>query len=59
MMGPKVIKQTENYRVIERTGRPGEYLLQYKAGIWRAYKEYKRPGAAIRKMDELEQSSRK
>lgn len=55
MIGPKVIKQTENYRVIERVGRPG-YLLQQNTGIWRAYKEYKTPGPAIRKMDELERS---
>lgn len=55
MIGPKVIKQTENYRVIERVGRPG-YLLQQNTGIWRAYKEYKTPGPATRKMDELEQN---
>lgn len=58
MIGPKVIKQTENYRVIERSGKPGEYLLQQKAGIWKAYREYKKPGAAIRKMDELEKKVR-
>ena len=55
MNGPKVIKQTENYRVIERVGRPG-YLLQQRAGIWKAYQEYKTPGGAIRKMEKLEQS---
>ena len=54
MIGPKVIKQTENYRVIERTGRPGEYLLQQKCGIWRAYGEYKRVSAAVKKMEQLE-----
>lgn len=56
MIGPKVIKQTENYRVIERIGKPGEYLLQQHAGCWRAYKEYRSAGAAIRKMEKLEQS---
>ena len=54
MIGPKVIKQSENYRVIERTGETGKYILQRKCGIWRYYGEYKRQSAAVRKMEQLE-----
>lgn len=56
MIGPKVIRETENYRVIERIGKPGEYLLQKKTGCWRAYGEYRRAGSAIKKMEQLEQN---
>lgn len=59
MMGPKVIKETENYRVIERTGTPGEYRLQQHTGIWRVIGEYKSASAAIRKMEKLEQTWKK
>jgi len=55
MTSPKVIKETENYRVIERVGNSGRYLLQRRNGIWRAIQEYKSASAAIRKMDNLEQ----
>ena len=56
MIGPKVIKEGENYRVIERTGTAGEYRLQQKAGIWRTIGDYRNAGSAIRKMDKLEQA---
>lgn len=53
MIGPKVIKQSENYRVIESIGKPGTYKLQQNCGIWRCYGEYKRVSAAIKKMEQL------
>lgn len=58
MIGPRVIKETENYRVIERTGEPGTYRLQQHCGIWKFIAEYKSEKAAIRKLDQLE-SNRK
>ena len=39
MIGPKVIKESENYRVIERTGAHNEYRLQQHTGIWRVIGE--------------------
>ena len=48
----KTIRETENYRVIERHGT---YKLQYNAnGCWRIYGEYKQQKAAIRNLERLE-----
>lgn len=58
MIGPKVIKQSENYRVIESIGKPGTYKLQQNCGIWRCYGEYKRVSAAIKKMEQLESAGK-
>lgn len=59
MIGPKVIKESENYRVIERTGAPGEYRLQQHAGIWRTIKDYRNAGSAIKRMEKLEEAWKK
>ena len=56
MIGPKVLMESENYRVIERVGEPGRYLVQQKVGIWRAVREYGRANNAIKKAEMLEKA---
>lgn len=56
MIGPRVIKETENYRVIESRGT---YKVQQNCGAWRTYGEYKTERGALKLLERLESYNNK